>query len=242
LKKKFLLVSEGPTDYVVIKEVAKKISSQIARPIEIKELSPRRDATSGTYPPHGWGGIRAWCLRNGDKDPASIAHLPPSAQQFLLRNNWKALVAFEQADGLIIQLDTDIAHELNKIATFNPGDCRKSHCNNEVLAWLNEPALPNNLYLALTSFALETWLLATHPPTDGVFSDLAPNFDYEEIHDVEDRLIKLGYSSKVKNGRKRVKKSPFTVYEPYGKLIAQNLASVRSRCAAAEALCHHLEI
>lgn len=239
--KKYLLVSEGPTDNVVIKEIAKKIASEIGQKIEIVELSPQRDATSGTYPAHGWSAVQSWCMKFSAKSQASMAHLPIQTQQFLQRQSWRSLLAFDSANGLLIQLDTDIAQELRELKVIQPGDCRKTHCKDAVLAWLNESAEVDGLYLALTAHALETWILATHNPSESVFDDLPKNFNYEHIEDVEERLINLGYESRVKRGRPRLKKSPYTIYEDYAKQIAANLPVVRERCEAANEFCKNLE-
>lgn len=239
--KKYLLVSEGPTDHVVIKEIAKKISSQIGQSIEIVELSPQRDATSGTYPAHGWNAIQSWCKKFSTKSQDSMAHLPASTQQFLRRQSWRSLLAFDGSIGLLIQLDTDIAQDLRDLKIIEPGDCRKTHCKEAILTWLNESADVDGLYLALTAHALETWILATHSPSDPVFDDLPENFNYEHIEDVEERLIRLGYESKMKRGRQRLKKSPYTIYDNYAKRIAADLSNVRNRCEAADEFCKHLE-
>lgn len=239
--KKYLLVSEGPTDHVVLKEIAKKIAAEIGQVIEIVELSPQRDATSGTYPAHGWNAIQSWCKKFSFKSPSSMAHLPASTQQYLQRQNWRSLLAFDSAIGLLIQLDTDIAQDLRDLKIIQPGDCRKTHCKDAVLTWLNESAAVDGLYLALTAHALETWILATHNPSESVFDDLPKNFNYEHIEDVEERLISLGYDSKLKRGRQRLKKSPYTIYETYAKRIAADLPAVRSRCEAADEFCKHLE-
>jgi hypothetical protein len=241
MKKKFLLVSEGPTDYLVIKEIANSLKGAKGEDIEVSLLAPQTDATSGSYPPHGWGGIRAWCMKFSKKSEEELKDLPPQAQQFLLRQNWRALLAINNADGLIIQLDTDIAHDISHATAYLPGSCRNQHCNDSILFWLKEGATSSQLYLALTSYALETWLLATHPPADPVFSDLTTGFDYESLADFEDRLVALGYPSVNKAGRRRFKKKPFTRYEAYGKKIVANLTDVRSRCNAAEQLCSHME-
>jgi len=239
--RKYLLVSEGPTDHLVLKEIAEKISSQIGHKIEIIELSPQRDATSGTYPAHGWTAIKLWCKKFSTKSAESLAHLPIGTQQFLQRQNWRSLLAFQGANGLLVQLDTDIAQDLSDLKLIQPGECRKSHCKDTILSWLNEPDGVGGLYLALTAHALETWILATHDPVEAVFNDLPKPFSYEHIEDVEDRLIELGYESKLKRGRLRLKKTPYTTYEPYAKKIAAHLAIVRARCEAADDFCKHLE-
>lgn len=242
MNKKYLLVSEGPTDSIVIKHIAKKLSASVDHNIEIVEISPTPDATSGTYPPHGWGGVKAWCLKySRNKTPGALSHLPQMMQQMLLRLNWPALIAINNAEGIIIQIDTDIAHLLNDPKVYPPNSCRLTHCKDSILLWLNEPVTPGNIYLALSVYAIENWLLATHAPTDPIFNDLPLQFSYEDIDDFEDRLVNLGYPSYVKSGRQRLVKSPSSTYEPYGQLIADNLIDVRSRCAAANALCIHLE-
>ncbi|CAI8866436.1 hypothetical protein [Pseudomonas chlororaphis] len=241
MKKKYLLVSEGPTDYLVIKEIATSLKSVRGEDIEVSLLAPQTDATSGSYPSHGWGGIRSWCMKFGNKTEAELKDLPLPAQQYLLRQNWRALLAINNADGLIIQLDTDIAHDISHATPFVPGSCRNQHCNDSILFWLRETTTPSELYLALTAYALETWLLATHPPTDPVFLDLPSGFNYEDLADFEDRLVTLGYPSVNKSGRRRFKKKPFTRYEAYGKKIVANLDDVRIRCTAAEQLCTHME-
>lgn len=241
MTKKYLLVSEGPTDYLVIKEIASSLKSANGDDVEISLLAPQTDATSGSYPSHGWGGIKAWCVKFSTKDEDELKALPLPTRQYLMRQNWRALLAINGADGLIVQLDTDIAHDLNTPNPFALGSCRTQHCNDSILFWLREKSTSPELYLALTAYALETWLLATHEPTEPVFADLNPGFDYESLADFEERLITLGYPTVKKSGRTRFKKSPFTRYEGYGKKIVTNLADVRRRCNAAEQLCSHLE-
>lgn len=242
VSKKYLLVCEGPTDFIIIKHISRKISSAIGSVVDIIEISPTPDATTGTYPPHGWGGIKAWCRKySRNKSLASVSHLPPLQQQLLLRLNWPALIAINDADGIIIQIDSDIAHLLNSNAPYQLGGCRSTHCYNEILFWLSEGQKPQEIYLAISALAIETWLLATHPPTDNVFSNLLQNFNYEAVADFEDRLVTLKYPSYNDRGRRRLKKSPAKTYEPHGQRIADNLNDVRSRCVAADALCTHLE-
>lgn len=242
VSKKYLLVSEGPTDFIIIKHISRKISSTIGSAVNIVEISPTPDATTGTYPGHGWGGIKAWCRKySRNKSPASVSHLPPLQQQLLLRLNWPALIAINGADGIIIQIDSDIAHLLKSSTPYQPGSCRSTHCYNEVLFWLNEDQKPQEIYLAISALAIETWLLATHPPTDKAFNNLPKNFNYETVSDFEDRLVALKYPSYNDGGRRRLKKSPAKTYEPHGQKIADNLSDVRTRCVAADALCTHLE-
>jgi hypothetical protein len=237
---KYLLVAEGPTDHVVINELADKLSAEHNKKIEIVELAPRADATSGNYPAFGWTAIEKWCKRYKHKAPQDVAAAPAPIRAALLRNNWRALIAIDGADGLIIQMDNDIAHEINATAPFTAGGNRSLHCHAAILSWLGEAALPAEMHLAIASMSTETWILASFDPDHNIFSDLAQPIKYEEIDNCEDRLVSLGFKSKKKNGRKRLLKSPYTVYEPYAKTISENLPTIRSRCPALDSLCTHI--
>lgn len=237
---KYLLVAEGPTDHVVIREIAESLSVSHNKKIEIIEMAPRADATSGSYPAFGWSAIEKWCKRYKTRTPAEIAAAPAHIRPSLMRNNWRALLAIDNADGLIIQIDNDIAHEISNPHPFILGSNRTHHCHNSILMWLGETTLPSDLYLAVSSMSTETWILAAFEPTEPVFADLAAPFNYENIEDCEDRLLKLGLRGKNKNGRKRLLKTPYTTYEPYAKLIVQKITAVRQRCSALDQLCAHI--
>lgn len=241
--KKYLLVSEGPTDFVILKHIAGKISASSGKDIIIIEMSPARDATSGTYPPHGWGGVKRWCKKySRNKNPQELNKLAPMARQMLQRLNWPALIALNKADGIIIQMDTDIAHLLNDPIVYKVGSSRRAHCESSIVLWLNEKTKPDEIYLVISSCAIETWILSTHDPAESIFSDLSKGFDYEEISDVETRLVALGYASYNDRGTRRLKKSPSSTYEAHGTLVADKLDVVRTRCAEVEAFCTHLEV
>lgn len=242
MPKHFLLVCEGQTDYFVIQSIANVISKKLNDEIKITLLAPQKDATTNNYQRHGWTEIRNWCRLYGNKTAAQLAALPPAVRHRAQRLNWQALIAFNNADGLIIQLDTDIAEEIRDIAPFDPAIIhRRDYCDGALLAWLGEAARPGDIYLALTSYALEAWLLSTYSRKDPVFSDLPVGFDFEEIHDLESRLIKLKCPSvSATNGRRKLAKKE-RYYHIHAKTIANNLGVVRANCQSAEDLCAHLE-
>ncbi len=242
MSKHFLLVCEGQTDFFVIQNISSVISKRIGKEIKITLLAPQKDATTNSYQRHGWTEIRNWCRLYGNKTAAQLAALPPAVRNRVQRLSWKALLAFNNADGLIIQLDTDIAEEIKDLPAFNPANGhRREYCEGAVLTWLGEPTKPGSAYLALTSYALEAWLLSTYPRTDTVFSDLPAGFDYEDIEDLESRLIKLKCPSvSATNGRRRLAKKE-RYYHVHAKTIADNLETVRGNCRSAEELCLHLE-
>lgn len=237
---KYLLVAEGPTDHIIINELALKLSETHKKNVQVVELAPRADATSGNYPSFGWTAIEKWCKRYKTKTPQEVQAAPPELRRNLLSNNWRALLAIDGADGLIIQMDNDIAQDITSIGAFRPGSNRSAHCHSAILSWLGEGVLPPEMYLAISSMSSETWILATYDPKHAVFSDLAKPINYEVIDNCEDRLIALGLRSKKKKERRRLLKSPYTIYEPYAKAITEKLPLVRSRCPALDSLCHHL--
>ncbi|WP_155634964.1 hypothetical protein [Burkholderia cepacia] len=242
MKKKFLLVCEGPTDIQIINKISKSVTNANGNEIEVVPLSPQMDATTGVYPAHGWTAVRTWCKANATKSAASVAHLPEVLRAAALRKNWRAIAAASGSDGVIVQIDTDIAEMIvDAPTTFAAsGKSRRAFCNDAILTWLSEAMLDPKMFLILPTYASETWLLACHAPTDAVFSDLPANFSYDDIVDVEDRLISLGYKHKFKNGIKRLDKKQ-KYYENHVTNLASNLVTVRQRCNEADATCIFFE-
>lgn len=139
-------------------------------------------------------------------------------------------------------MDTDIAEQIQDLPAFDPArQHRKGFCKDATLTWLNETSTPSGIYLALTTYALEAWLLATHQRDSDVFSDLPPGFNFEDITDTEDRLIRLGHPSTTKSGTKRLSKKE-TNYRSHANRISSNLDSVRSNCVSADELCRYFEL
>lgn len=231
---KFLLVAEGPTDIKFIEQLCRKISSDVGKDVKIQELSPQIDATSSNYPPHGWTAVRKWCL--GNRSPA------PNSQQAnsnLLavrasRKNWKALLSISKADGLIIQIDSDIAEHINDLplSFVNSGKDRRSYCGEALSFWMNEDVEESKKIITLIStYSLETWLLATHNESDEIFNGLNKPLDYESISNVEALLVAKGYRSKslgANRGRKLTKRPKD--YPEYANEVYANLRTVRLRC------------
>lgn len=235
----YLLVCEGPTDTFVIKEIAKKISDQTGKKIQINLLSPKRDATTKKFPPHGWEEVRAWCDHYGNKpinpaDKSLFAHLART-------KHWRNQVAFVNAKGLIIHIDTDIAHLIYGLPTkFTSGSlvARKRFCTQAILNWLREPTLPKEMHFVLATYSTETWLLATYDRVNTVFGDLPATFNFEEVVDPGERLIILGRQTYTDpaTGRIRLNKHE-SVYKGYAKEIANNLTKVQSECDEVDSLC-----
>jgi len=239
MSKKYLLVCEGPTDIIVIKKIAKKISEVINSEIIIQELSPRRDATTKRYPEHGWEEVKQWCKlygKNSDNNDNPFAILARS-------KSWEAQLTISNADALIIQMDTDIVSYITDLATEYSGiskQSRKRFAKNAILSWLGEDTLPSNIYLLLSTQSTETWLLATHERTETIFSSLPDNFDFEDIENIIELLcnLNLTYICYDDNGRTKLSKNN---YQSYSQRIVNNLQKVRNECEEAENFCSFLE-
>ncbi len=240
--KLYLLVCEGPTDILVIENIAKKISEDIDNKITIRELAPQRDATTNRYPSHGWKEVKRWCQLYG----VSLDTSSNTLEAFAARSkNWRAEIGISNADGLIIQMDTDI---VEYITDFIPGyegstkSARKRFAQKAILSWLGETSLPSEIYLLLSTASTETWLLATHDRIESVFNDLPQNFDFEDIEDVVRRLIDLGYVTYIdrNTGQEKLNKD-LNIYSNYATQIANNLSKIRFECEETEKLCQKLE-
>lgn len=241
--KKFLLVCEGPTDIEILSSIANSVSNFNGHVIQIAPLSPQLDATSGKYPRHGWTAVQAWCKANRKKQPAELTHLPAALQAAVLRKDWRALVAASGAEGLIVQIDTDIAECISDlpIKFVNSSVDRRTYTESAILNWLAEPEITHPMFLVLSTHSTETWILACHDPIDPIFADLPEGFNYENITDIEQRLIKKGFATKKEKGVIKLKKSPAAIYKKYGGQITAQLPNVRMRCQEANVFCSFLE-
>lgn len=180
--KKYLLVCEGPTDIVIFNQIATHLGGTIV------EISPTKDATSNTYPPQGWGEVRNWCMRQGK------SNMKGNPLEFYRR--------FHNADGIIIHIDTDIAHHL-KIngKTGVPGD--KNWCGQAIDLWLGSHKGLASTHYILTTHSTETWILATYSNTKLGLAAKSLQ-DYETILTPQVSLQRLGYAV---DGNGELKKS-----------------------------------
>jgi hypothetical protein len=235
--KLYLLVCEGYTDILVINKIAKKISEDIDDKVVIRELSPQKDATTNRYPSHGWEEVRRWCKVYGKTIDVNDNPFAILAK----KKNWRALIKTSKAHGLIIQMDTDIVQYITDLIPNYSGttkNSRKNFAKKAILNWLGETTVPNEIYLLLSTQSTETWLLATHNRVESIFTDLPINFDYEDIVDVIERLLTLGYLSYIDEGKKKLSKNN---YKPYAQQIVDKLDKVCLECEEAEKLCREFK-
>lgn len=238
----FMLVCEGPSDIAVIKNIAKKISKDIGKKIEIRDHAPIRDSTTGEYPEHGWKAVRQWCRLNGNSENIEENTIFALIAK---RKSWRSLIGFDNIAGFIIHMDTDIAHVIDELPFSLPANSigsRKKHSRKALLNWLDErKKKPDELYFLLPTYSTETWLLSTHERSETVFDDLPKDFNFEAIVDVERRLVDLGYQTHTdKEGNIRFTKHE-NVYASYAQKIVDELAKVRNNCVETDLFCKNLE-
>lgn len=239
MSKTYLLVAEGPSDHAVIQKMADSMSEKLGTVVTIRLLAPEVDATTQKHVPHGWGGVRSWCQKHKLLSEEELERIHPSLRLVRTRQHWKHLLKFAGASGLIVQLDSDIAEDLGFSGGAPKSKERSAYCDAMVRQWLGEHAHGQDLHVSISTFSLETWILATWDRSERVFSDLPGDFDFEDIADAEDRLLTLGLKGKTHKGRRRLKKST-EYYEIYGERVRQKLSTVREECQAADNLCRYI--
>lgn len=221
--KNLLLVCEGETDIYIFEALTQHFSTSTKQLI-LNPLAPQKDATSGTYtyPQFGFGNVLNWCDANRDK-----------VQMYL---------DFLNAKVLLIQLDTDIAQQINTSCIENGGVARDC-CQEMLNQKLGTTQEPPHCHYILPTQNTETWILASHdfPSSDQSLQSI-DNFEY--ILDTEQRLIDLKYPSKKgksASSPRKLNKKPATKYKKYAKTLVNNLTFARQRCPELNRLCCLLE-
>lgn len=224
VEKLFLLVCEGPTDIYIFEALASHFSNDRVN-YEIEPLSPEPDATSGTFPAHGYGNVLNWCASNQDEI------------QLFIDFGYKG----REVERIFIQLDTDIAHKINA-GCVDQGHSARVCCEQKLNQKLGTPQEPPRCHYILPTENTETWILASHN-FSAIDDNLKQIENFELITDTEQRLIhQLGYGSKKR--KRKLDKNPATKYrdgEKFSKQLVANLSLARQRCAELNRLCSILE-
>jgi len=214
MAKTILLVTEGETDIIVFKAIAKHLSNEETTFVVI---APQQDATSGTYMQHGFGAVTNWCQANKTKI--------------------QMLIDFNGASALFVQMDTDIANQLNENC-IEAGGMRRQCCEEALNKRFSSENEPERCYYILPTENTETWLLASYDHFTALDNSLGKIVDYELITNTEQRLIDIGYPSRKKVGNKRkLNKKPARKYNSYAQQLIENLSLARQRCDELDRLC-----
>lgn len=94
-----LVVCEGSSDFAILEKAVEAIAERNKIKIRLILQEPQLDATSNKYEKFGYEGVRSWCLHKQSK-------------KRLGQDLIKVMMAFAQADMLIIHLDGDIAERI----------------------------------------------------------------------------------------------------------------------------------
>jgi hypothetical protein len=215
MEKTIALVAEGETDIIVFQALAKHFSNENIT-YKFIPLAPQKDATSNSFPSHGFGEVLNWCEAN--------------------KNEIQMHLDFKGMSALFIQMDTDIANQINDDfkAGFSPRQCCENKLN-EKFSLLKEP---DRCHYILPTESTETWLLASNIEVTWLSNNLSKITNYELITNTEQRLIEIGYSSRKVKSKRRLNKKPAKKYNKYAQQIIENLDIARQRCPELDRLCH----
>ena len=231
------LVCEGPTDIALLKKISLYQAKDNNVNLEIRVLSPQKDATSGQYQ-GGWTRIRSWCKAHSGSSGQNNNYINKMGlnvsklSQFQATLQWKSVLKAAGISKLLIQMDTDIAEEIDDTPkSFNPKkDIRKDYCKLSINFWLGVKAVEPELLYLMTTYALETWILATYDEKDNQSVFPSRILDYETLPDWEEKLIALGLPARIKKGRLRLLKWDGYYKGAYFNRIIRNIDVVRRRC------------
>lgn len=220
-EKLLLLVCEGETDVYVFEALVKHFSTTNIN-LKVVSLAPQQCATSGTYPSFGFGNVLNWC----------------AAYQAKLQ----MLIDFRGASALFVQMDTDIAQEVNH-AGFSQGLGARYCCHERLNQQFRTTDEPQRCHYILPTQNTETWLLACHDNFSALDASCKAIVDYELITTTEKLLIGLGYPSTKRKNRteRKLNKHPATKYIKYGGALVKNLELARPRCVELDKFCSLLE-
>jgi hypothetical protein len=217
-------VVEGPTDFVMLKAVIENLLegrdfvSQVLQP-EISEAFKPAPGEDG-----GWPGVCRWCFQAADQGGGRLSNNP----------------VFLFHDLLIVHLDADVAGA--RYSAGHIGDpfpeptlpCEEScpppsattdRLRAVALRWMGETVTPPHLVLCTPSKALETWVLVSLFPDDGV----AKRNDVE-CYDTPSNTLQGKPMERrlVRSGKKDIK-----MYEEFAPEYARNWNTVTARCSEA---------
>jgi hypothetical protein len=153
------LVSEGITDYVVLKSAIESMLN--GRSFILKLLQPEGSVAftgAGRAGPFGggWKGVHKWCLQSALRGGGSLSGDP----LFIIG-----------CDLLVLHLDADVAGEdLPELLPCNqacpPPSATTNRLRVVMLSWLGETKTPPQTVLCTPSKSTEAWVMAVCFPTD----------------------------------------------------------------------------
>lgn len=199
----------------------------------------------------GWSNLKNWCIeqardlsasKNLAAAAAALGAHPSNNQNTQKRKDKIAAALLLQPPysytTFVFQLDTDVAEsymaDTHLKGLTTPLSVSDRHLVGESAldAWLgNHTQKKNNgIIYCISTHATETFLLANHDANEitiALNKSPIPN-NYDELSNPDFALIKLGYSSELKNGTPALKKTK-PKYKAHSEKFTNNLAAAKTR-------------
>jgi hypothetical protein len=205
------VVSEGPSDYLVLRSVIAKILPgaevvPVHPEVPIAAYPEYRRASGTASRGTGWLGVKAWCVEYSG---------------YYLELFLSAVVG-EEFDGLIVHLDASMAGNVDIDMACPPASATTDPLRKVVIeGWFGFSSQPSFLVLVTPSKSTDAWVLAAlEPGHPDLECDIA----------IENALVKLG---KLRKSHGRVRK-PRDRYEALARVVGVQLSQVRGLCSEAE--------
>jgi hypothetical protein len=214
------VVTEGPSDYLVLRSVIETILPgaevvPVHPEVPVAAYPEYRQALGGAFRGSGWLGVRAWCTEySGERD----------LELFL------SAVVGDKYDGLVVHVDASMASNVDIDQPCPPPSATTSPLRKVVIEkWLGLASTPAFLVLVTPSKTIDAWVVAALEPTH-------PNLECDFA--VENVLVRL---HKLRTSDGRVKK-PRDRYEQLAAMVGIQIAQVRKRCSEAERFAADVEL
>ena len=256
--KHIFIVSEGQTDFEIIKAVVEHIFTKSGG-CTITPLFPttQQDEDKG-----GWGNLRNWCKRQAN---TLVAHQGKMAAARLLGGIEKEVAFAARPSGdrlsaalflhggaeskVIIQLDTDVVEDFTEQAELvkfsHPLSASDRHKLGKLAldSWLglHVNKVGDSILYCLSTHATETFLLATHSQEQvaQLVGHAGGKLNYDNLPKPERLLLALGYAGKNNAGVRKLRKE-VPRYKEYAKKIPQSFGLARSNSKVLNEFCDSL--
>ncbi len=206
------VVSEGPTDFLVLKAVIGELLGE--QPVEFRRIHPDEIMISPFG--NGWRGVQRWCQEYG-----------PTLESFMRD------IPSDMLDLLVVHVDGSVAGEQDiSVAKPCPPPRPTADALREVISrdWLQRPSLPSFVVLATPMVDTETWVVSAVAPPEMALCECDPKAWRTLVE-----LKLLG----TKDGK--LKKNQ-AAYRPLAEAVGKELARVRTTCTEAERFCEDFRV
>ncbi|MFC3685048.1 hypothetical protein [Hydrogenophaga luteola] len=256
MKRRYLIVSEGETDYEVLRGIISEHAKNVGWTAKVEAFFPgigkhKKDG--------GWSNLKSWCTEHS-RDLSGTRNLSAAAAALgapqtgtpanPIRKDKLAAALKLQAPysytTFIIQLDTDVAEDYMKDTIFSQlllplsTNDRKRIGEAALDSWLGGHTQKKNgqgIIYCVSTHAIETFLLANHDQAQVqvALNGNLSSTDYDNVPSPDQALINLGYTPEIKNGKQVLKKTT-SKYRTYANKFGNNLQAARQRSSGLNTL------